>query len=45
MVEDLIQFGIEDHTSGPTNVREHFPEEELTPSENMKFSGWANFTS
>jgi len=30
VVEDLISFGIEDHTSGPTKVREHFPEEELT---------------
>jgi len=30
VVEDLISFGIEDHTFGPTKVREHFPEEELT---------------
>ena len=29
MVEDLISFGIEDHTLGPTKTREHFPEEEL----------------
>jgi len=28
--EDLIHSGIEDHTFGPTNLREHFPEEELT---------------
>jgi len=28
-VADLMQSGIEDHTFGPTNVREHFPEEEL----------------
>jgi len=26
----FISFGIEGHTFGPTNVREHFPEEELT---------------
>jgi len=31
MVEDLISFGIEDHTFGTMKVREHFPEEELTP--------------
>ena len=30
MVENLISSGIEDHTFGPTNLREHFPEEELT---------------
>ena len=34
MVEDLISFGIEDHVFGPTKVREHFPEEELTPGKN-----------
>jgi len=28
--EDLIQSGIGNHTFGPTNVREHFLEEELT---------------
>jgi len=28
--EVLISSGIETHTFGPTNVREHFPEEELT---------------
>jgi len=28
VVEDLISFGIEDHTLGPIKVREHFPEEE-----------------
>ena len=26
----LIRSGIEDHNFGPTNVREYFPEEELT---------------
>ena len=31
MAEDLTQSGIEDHNFGPTNVREHFPKEELTP--------------
>jgi len=30
VVEDLISSTIEDHTFGPTNVRDHFPEEELT---------------
>ena len=30
VVEDLISSGNEAHTSGPTNVRERFPEEELT---------------
>ena len=30
MVENLISSGIEDHTFGPMNLREHFPEEELT---------------
>jgi len=35
MVEDFISFGIEDHTFGPTKVREHFPEEESTLGENM----------
>jgi len=34
MVEDLISTGIEDHTFGPTNVREYFPEEELAPGKN-----------
>jgi len=29
VVEDLISFGIEDHTFGPTKVCEHFPEEEF----------------
>ena len=32
MAEDLIQSGIENHTFGPTNVREHFLEDELTLS-------------
>jgi len=32
VVEDLISSGVEDH--GPTNVREHFPEKELTPGKN-----------
>jgi len=27
-------YGIEDHTFGPTNVREHFPEKELALSKN-----------
>jgi len=26
----LLESGIEDHTFGPTNEREHFPEDELT---------------
>ena len=30
VVENLISSGIEDHTFGPMNLREHFPEEELT---------------
>jgi len=34
MVEDLILFGIEDHTIEPTNVREHFVGEELTLGNN-----------
>ena len=34
MVESLISFGIEDHTFGPTNLREYFPEEELTLGKN-----------
>jgi len=34
MVENLISSGIEGHTFGPTNVREHFPEEELTLGKN-----------
>jgi len=34
VVEDLISSGVEDHTFGPTNVREHFPEEELTVGRN-----------
>jgi len=34
VVEDLISFGIEDHTCGPTKVREHFPGEELTLGKN-----------
>ena len=29
MVENFISSGIEDHTFGPMNLREHFPEEEL----------------
>jgi len=28
VVENLISSGIEDHTFGPMNLREHFPEEE-----------------
>ena len=34
VVEALISFGIEDHTFGPTKVREHFPVEELTLGKN-----------
>ena len=34
MVESLISFSIEDHTFGPINFREHFPEEELTLGKN-----------
>jgi len=30
VVGDLILSGIVDHTFGPMNLREHFPEEELT---------------
>jgi len=30
----LLQPGIEDHSLGPTNVREHFTEEELTLGKN-----------
>ena len=32
--ENLISSGIEDHTFGPMNLREHFPEVELTLSKN-----------
>jgi len=34
VVEDLISFGIEGHTLGPTKVRELIPEEELTLGKN-----------
>jgi len=34
VVEDVISFGIEDHTFEPTKVREHFPGEELTLGKN-----------
>jgi len=34
VVKGLISSGIEDHTFGSTNVREHFPEEELTQGKN-----------
>jgi len=30
VLENLISSGIEDHTFGPMNLRENFPEEELT---------------
>jgi len=30
VVENLTSCGIEDRTFGPMNLREHFPEEELT---------------
>jgi len=34
MAEVLILSGTEDHTFGPTNVKENFPEEELTLGKN-----------
>ena len=34
MVESLISSGIEDHNFGPINLREHFPEKELTLGNN-----------
>jgi len=34
VVEDLISSGFEDHTFGPINARDHFPEEDLTPGKN-----------
>ena len=34
MVDSLISSGMEDHTFGPINLREHFPEEELTLGKN-----------
>jgi len=34
VVEDLISFGIEDHTLGTIKVREPFLEEELTLGKN-----------
>ena len=34
MVENLISSGIEDHTFGPMNLREHLPEEELILGKN-----------
>jgi len=34
VVENLISSGIEDHTFGSMNLREHFPEEELTLGQN-----------
>ena len=34
VVQNLISSGIEDHTFGPMNLREHFPEEELTLGKN-----------
>jgi len=35
VVENFISSGIKDQTFGPTNVREYFPEEELTLGKNM----------
>ena len=32
--ENLTSSGIEDHTFGPMNLRERFPEEELTLGKN-----------
>jgi len=34
VLENLISSGIEDHTFGPMNLREHFPEEKLTLGKN-----------
>ena len=34
VVESLISSGIEDHNFGPINLREHFPEKELTLGNN-----------
>ena len=34
VVEHSISSGIEDHTFGPINLREHFPEEALTLGKN-----------
>jgi len=34
VVESLISSGIEDHIFGPINLRENFPEEELTLGKN-----------
>ena len=34
MVENLISSGIEDLTFGPINLKEHFPEEDLTRGKN-----------
>jgi len=34
VLKNLISSGIEDNTFGPMNLREHFPEEELTLSKN-----------
>ena len=35
MFDGLLQSGIEDHTFGPTSIKAHFPEEELTLGKNM----------
>jgi len=40
VVENLILSGIEDHTFGPMNLREHFPEEELTLGKNRFLNFW-----
>jgi len=37
VVENLISSGIEDHTFWPINLREHFPEEELSRDELILF--------
>jgi len=34
VVENLILSGIEEHAFGPVNLREYFPEEELTRGKN-----------
>jgi len=37
VAEDLIQSGIKNHALGPTNGKEHFPEEELLLGKNKLF--------
>jgi len=40
VVENLLSSGIEDHTFGPINLREHFHEEELTLGKNRFLTTW-----